>query len=61
MGCWVKAETWGTDHRTYPSKTVEEEETLGKRTMFGGIAPIGRSVLGDLKRGPDQYLIGGKA
>jgi hypothetical protein len=42
---WAKAETWGTDHLTYPSKTVEDEETVRKRTDVRGNGPTRKPVL----------------
>jgi len=43
---WEHAETWGTDHHTYPSKNVEDEETLRKRTDVWGHGPNRKPVLG---------------
>jgi hypothetical protein len=53
-----KAETWGTDNPTYPSKNVEDEETLGKCTEVRGNCPKRKPVLGDLEHGPGLQLIG---
>jgi hypothetical protein len=33
---WASAETWGTDHHTYPSKTVREKLRKEKRTDVRG-------------------------
>jgi len=43
---WEYAEPWGTDTHTYPSKTVGDEETVGKRTDVRGHGPNRKPVLG---------------
>jgi len=55
---WEHAETWRTDHYTYPSKNVEDEETLRKRTDVRGNGPNRKPVLVDREHGPGVQLIG---
>lgn len=54
---WGHAETWGTDNPTYPSRNVEDEETLGKRTDVRGNRSNRNPVLGDLEHEPGVCLI----
>ena len=44
--CWGHAETLGTDNHTYPSKNVEDEETVRKRMDVRGNGPNRKPVLG---------------
>ena len=46
-----------TDHHTYPSKNVEEEGTLEKRTDVRGNHPTRKPVLQIPKHGPGLHLI----
>lgn len=59
MSCWGRAETFGTDKPTYPSKTVENNEPLGTGTNGGGIGPT-RTVLANLKDGTGPQLSDGE-
>ena len=52
------AELWGTDKLTYPSRNVEDEETLGKRTDVRENCPNRKPMLGELEHGAGLRLIG---
>jgi len=47
----------GTDKHTYPSKNVDDEETLRKRMDVRGHCPNRNPVLGDLEHEPGVCLI----